>query len=53
MNVSQWAKEYGIASNVVRERLRRGWEMKHALTEPVKKINYSRKKKRGNTQDPL
>jgi hypothetical protein len=53
MNVSQWAKEYGIASNVVRERLRRGWEMKRALTDPVKKINYSRKKKRDDTQDTL
>lgn len=34
--LSEWAKEAGIQKNTIKMRLRRGWNVERALTEPVK-----------------
>lgn len=42
--MSQWAAESGMCYSTLRGRIRRGWDMDRALTEPVGKQN-----KRGDT----
>lgn len=34
--ITDWAKQYGIKSNVVRERIKKGWSIEDALNIPVK-----------------
>jgi len=34
-NITQWSKELNIGANVIRKRLRDGWSIERALTEPV------------------
>jgi hypothetical protein len=35
MNATQWAAELGISANTLRSRLRIGWSVERALTEPL------------------
>lgn len=35
--LSDWAREYGLDSHVIRYRLKHGWPIERALTEPAKK----------------
>ena len=37
MNISEWAKETGISTNVIGTRLKRGWSVEDALTKPLRK----------------
>jgi hypothetical protein len=35
--LKDWCKQYKISDSVVRSRLRLGWDVKRALTEPTKR----------------
>ena len=37
-NVASWAKEFNISKDTLGSRLKRGWDIERALTEPVKSI---------------
>lgn len=34
-NIAQWVKETGLSYNCIRSRLKRGWDIKKTLTEPI------------------
>lgn len=45
MNAEQWATELGISANTLRSRLRLGWSVERALTEPLGAQGGSRGRK--------
>lgn len=47
--VEQWSREVGIKSNIIVHRLRRGWTIERALTEPLRRPRRIRFRDREHT----